>query len=644
MAVCLLPGTVAAANVTTIVVAPASSTVVQGTTVDFSAQFTSTDVTINGLYWGDPTLTTSDYPAVNTNIVWTVTDPLAVMGTPLTVGSTEYQPITFNSVGTWTVYATDSTDLFIPGSATVVVTSAGVQSFSIKTSGELAIPPVPFPADETVGVADTVKVCALDINGNTLTSYTGTVRFSSSDRLAALPANYTFVAADAGCHTFSVTWGTTDFQSIVVNDTSMLAMYGWDGVIVSLPESYSYYPLSTPVRVLDTRIGLGLAGKLAANVSQSFAVAGNLGVPWCAAAVTGNVTEVNATSGWAVYLGPNPTNTPTTSAINFNAGQVVGNNLTVAVNPTTGYVSATYISTAGNTTDLVFDVTGFYGYDAECTGWLGTYYHPMDTAVRVLDTRNNTGYAGKLSAGLPATWAVAGHSAGFDIPSCATAVTGNLAVVNPTSGWAVYLGPVATPIPTTSSVNFVAGETVDNGVTINLHDGSMSATYISTPGNTTDLVFDVTGYFCYPTEGTLRGALSYVPMAPVRLLDTRINLGAGSPAYANSPLPFQVSQRDWIPEEADAVTGNLTVVNETAGWAVYLGAIPAAQPTTSNINFLPPEVLGNGTTIGLHSSYPHAAGEKGMLNATYMSNPGNTTDLVFDVNGYFVHQEAGPMI
>ena len=38
--------------------------------------------------------------------------------------------------------------------------------------------------------------------GNTATGYTGTVHFTSSDAQAVLPADYTFMAGDAGVHTF----------------------------------------------------------------------------------------------------------------------------------------------------------------------------------------------------------------------------------------------------------------------------------------------------------------------------------------------------------------------------------------------------------------------------------------------------------
>ncbi|HEX7497273.1 MAG TPA: hypothetical protein VF344_02265, partial [Candidatus Limnocylindrales bacterium] len=70
-------------------------------------------------------------------------------------------------------------------------------------------------------------------------------------------------------------------------------------------------------------------------------------------------TVVGETNSWAVFVGPNPSATPSTSTINFNRGDIKANGLTVALGAG-GTLSATYMSTPGNTTDLVFDVTGYY--------------------------------------------------------------------------------------------------------------------------------------------------------------------------------------------------------------------------------------------------------------------------------------------
>jgi hypothetical protein len=330
--------------------------------------------------------------------------------------------------------------------------------------------------------------------------------------------------------------------------------------------------------------------------------------------VTGNVTVVNSTAGWAVYLGPVPIAKPATSTVNFTAGQVQGNSLTVELSPT-GTLSATYISTTGNKTDLVFDVTGYFIPDAS-----GDTYHSLPPA-RLLDTRSGIGSAGKLAANTPRTFTVWGHGG---VPKTAKAVTGNLTVVNSTAGWAVYLGPAPIAKPATSTINFTAGQIQGNSLTVALSaTGTLSATYISTAGNTTHLVFDVTGYY----TADLTGA-KYVPIAPTRLLDTRSGLGLAGKLVANTPRTFAVRGHAGVAKTAVAVSANVTVANSTNSWAVYLGPVPVAKPTTSTINFKKGQVQGNGLTVALSAT--------GTLSATYMSSAGNTTNLVVDVTGYFV--------
>jgi hypothetical protein len=376
----------------------------------------------------------------------------------------------------------------------------------------------------------------------------------------------------------------------------------------------TYFPLASPARLLDTRTGNGGTGRLFANTPVTFSVAGRGGVPSNASAVTGNVTVVNSSAGWAVFLGPDPTSAPTTSTINFTAGQVTGNGLTVALSGA-GTLSATYISNTGNSTDLVFDVTGYFTPDTS-----GATYHPM-TPARVLDTRSANGWSGKLFANTPVTFSVAGRGG---VPLNASAVTGNVTVANSSAGWAVYLGPAAIVSPTTSTINFNTAEVKGNSLTVALSgSGGLSATYIGNTGNTTDLVFDVTGY--YTPDGT---GSRFVAITPARLLDTRLGNGWTGRIFANSPATFGVRGRGGVPTDATGVTGNVTVVNQTSSWAVFLGPDPTPAPTTSTINFNKGDVKGNGLTVALSSG--------GNLSATYISNSGNTTDLVFDATGYFV--------
>jgi hypothetical protein len=68
-------------------------------------------------------------------------------------------------------------------------------------------------------------VTAQDQFGNTVTGYTGTVHFTSTDAQAVagagLPANYTFVAGDSGVHSFAngVTFKTAGAQTVTATDT-----------------------------------------------------------------------------------------------------------------------------------------------------------------------------------------------------------------------------------------------------------------------------------------------------------------------------------------------------------------------------------------------------------------------------------------
>ena len=77
-----------------------------------------------------------------------------------------------------------------------------------------------FPSSTDVaGEAESVTVIAYGANSSGIdTGYTGTIQLTSTDPQAVLPPAYTFTAADAGEHTFTVTLKTAGTQSITVSD------------------------------------------------------------------------------------------------------------------------------------------------------------------------------------------------------------------------------------------------------------------------------------------------------------------------------------------------------------------------------------------------------------------------------------------
>lgn len=98
----------------------------------------------------------------------------------------------------------------------------------------------------TVGSPTLVNVAALDANNQIAPGYTGTVHFTCTDGIAALPANYTFTQADGGAHLFSATFGTTGNITIAVTDVAQHSVTGGTSILVhSLPFYYgfgSFYP------------------------------------------------------------------------------------------------------------------------------------------------------------------------------------------------------------------------------------------------------------------------------------------------------------------------------------------------------------------------------------------------------------------
>jgi len=111
------------------------------------------------------------------------------------------------------------------------------------------------------------------------------------------------------------------------------------------------------------------------------------------------------------------------------------------------------------------------------------------------------------------------------------------------------------------------------------------------------------------------------------VLDSRFGTGLSGKFTAGVPRTFQVSGSGGVPANATAVTGNLTVTNQTRGGAAFLGPSPTPNPASSTLNFPVGDNRANGVTVAL--------GAGGTLSITYLAASG-TTDFVFDVTGYFV--------
>ncbi|MGH6656193.1 MAG: choice-of-anchor Q domain-containing protein [Actinocrinis sp.] len=426
------------------------------------------------------------------------------------------------------------------------------------------------------------------------------------------PTVETSGATDTVAHSFPL--AGRDYFSITAND-GHAKNTDWDqnaDVTVDLGAHYTSMP---PTRMLDTRTATGVPTKtpVPAHSSVTLNLAGVDGIPRAGlSAVVMNVTAVGATSGGYLTVYPDnpgdPGNfTPSVSNVNFKAGQTVPNLVTAMVDD--GKVRI-FNGSAG-TVHIVADVEGYYANSG--------YGFKPEAPVRVLDTRTATGVPAK--APVPANGVV--HlDLSSKIPAGAKAVTMNVTVTDARSGGYVTAYPDGSTAPTASNLNFTAGQTVPNLVTVPVHDGKVDLRNAS-PG-TIDLVADLAGYY---GDSTTAATAGFEPFYPTRVYDTRAN-GTGPLAAGSARLVDANTIDNYYPTSGPQPIGavvNVTVTGPKSNG--YLTAYPAGstRPTASNLNFTAGQTVPNLVSVGI------AAGGVDFYNGS-----GGTVSLVVDVQGLFL--------
>ena len=202
--------TVTHASAVSIVVSPATATIMVGG----SQAFTATDKDAHGNTWD-----------VTSTVSWSIS---AGADGSVSAGGLA----TADKTGTWTVKAVDGFGNI--GTASLTVTP-GVATQLVVSSGTTQVAGVPF----------TITVTAEDTYGNVATGYLGTVTFTSSDTGAGvvLPGAYTFTAGDAGSHVFSVT---------LVTATTTGWVSGTDGVFTGTQSGITVDPAAASTFRIST--------------------------------------------------------------------------------------------------------------------------------------------------------------------------------------------------------------------------------------------------------------------------------------------------------------------------------------------------------------------------------------------------------
>lgn len=373
----------------------------------------------------------------------------------------------------------------------------------------------------------------------------------------------------------------------------------------------------TPARILDTRVGTGgFTSPLGPQQPIDVQITGRGGVPSAGvSAVVMNVTATEATAETYVTVWPTGLPRPVISNLNVVAGQTVPNLVTVKVGAA-GRVSA--FNFAGST-HLLFDVVAFYADD---TGPHGARFHSVDPSRR-FDTRDGNGGvpAATLTPGSELVVDVRGRNA---VPADGvTAVVLNVTVVAPSAPGYVTVYPAGGARPIASNLNFVAGQTVPNLVTVGVGAAGV-AFYVF--GATTDLIADVVGYY----DGAAVGdAGRFVGLAPSRAVDTRLGFGPLGPREGGI---LTVAGYNGVPIGAPAAVLNVTVT-ETTGPS-FLAVFPddaCTLPLVSNLNWVAGQTVPNLVVARLSIGVECSEGPGKVV----IYNRASSTQVIVDVFGYF---------
>ena len=147
-------------------------------------------------------------------------------------------------------------------------------------------------------------------------------------------------------------------------------------------------------------------------------------------------------------------------------------------------------------------------------------------------------------------------------------------------------------------------------------------------------------------------ASSYVPVTPVRVLDTRSDLGLvavtdGVPGTlkVTGSIPTATSggvvNAVVVPAGATAVVLNVTAVNPTSGGYVSLRPGDATgAPTVSTLNVTAGGTFPNGATITVPTTGAHAGQIQVWYEAEYTTV--GSTELLIDIAGYYELASTGP--
>ncbi|MEV1329616.1 right-handed parallel beta-helix repeat-containing protein [Micromonospora costi] len=264
-----------------------------------------------------------------------------------------------------------------------------------------------------------------------------------------------------------------------------------------------------------------------------------------------------------------------------------------------------YVSTDGYRTIPTF-IPGLGG----CVV-VGAAYNPV-TPTRILDTRNGTGVgtAARVAPNAEVTLPIG--SIGGVPAADISAVVLNVTVTEPAAAGFLTVYPDGSTLPSASTVNFVAGETVPNLTVVPVTNGKIR--FRNTSSGSVHVVADLQGWYGATGSG-------FKPLtAPVRVADSRE--GTAGPYPPDGTRELDLSSR--VPAGATAVVLNVTVTAPTANGVLKVYPGGSLVPIASNLNFVAGQTVPNLVIV------PVVAGRVSIYNQS-----SGSTHVIADLAGWF---------
>jgi sugar lactone lactonase YvrE len=505
--------------------------------------------------------------------------------------------------------------------ATQTITISGV-SDAVPTAFAIAN----LPGTVSAGSVQTLSVSA--VSGTTpVASYTGTVHFTSTDPKTVLPADYTYTSADAGVHSFPVTFETAGSQSLTIADKANVNLSGAATTTVNAAAAASVtllsgnnqvgqlqtaLPIPPTVQIVDA-YGNGVQGASVVFTAPATGASGTFSNGSTTITVT---TDVNGNAR-ASFTTNNVTGSYFITAASGSLAPVSFSIINSGALPTTLSLSLSPVVASlpyGQSLNLAAKVTPYTNAGNTATGTIAFYDTCCVTGATTLGTANiASGAAGFVDA-VPIT---GGHSFSAFYSgdtNFAPSVLQTPIAFTVTQATVTLTGPATTPVvinggqtgqiavaiagqfsgtnivPPTGSLTYQIGTAAALTAPIALGTASIPIPNTLTSGN-----YSVT--VTYPGDDNYQKASISVPLAIVAQSQTIAFNPIPTHTYGDQPISLSATASSGLAPTFKVISGPASVNGATltitgagavvvaanqAGNAVYAAALQTTQSFTVN--------------------------------------------------------------